>query len=85
MKHNVSEKEIHEALVNMLRKPIKDTREEHDTYPPTWWIVSETNKRRVLKVVFVVDEGLIHIKTAYEPNQAAVEMYQRKAAKIFGD
>ena len=83
-KHNVSEKEIHEALLNMQRKPIRDTREEHDTYPPTWWIVSETNKCRELKVVFVVEEGRIHIKTEFEPNQSTVAMYLRNATKIFG-
>jgi uncharacterized DUF497 family protein len=83
-KHGVSEKEIHEALVNMQRMPIKDTREQHDTYPPTWWIISETNKRRELKVLFVVDEGQIHIKTAYEPSQAVVAMYLRKAKMIYG-
>jgi hypothetical protein len=65
---------------------IKDTREEHLSDPPTYWFVSETNKRRVLKVVFVArkvktesgTETRVDIKTAYAPDADDIELYKRR-------
>ena len=85
-KHGVSEDEVRQCFENLEGDYIKDTREEHLTDPPTYWFVSETNKRRVLKVVFVArkvktesgTETRVDIKTAYAPDADDIELYKRR-------
>lgn len=47
--------------------------------PPTLWMISETNHRRRLKIIFVVKEGSPHIKSAYEPEPEAERIWQIRA------
>lgn len=75
-KHNVTEAEIEECFFNHMGQCVEDTREELRTDPATFAFISETNRRRKLKVVFILKSGNIHIKTAYEPNQADIDFYQ---------
>ncbi|SRR6266446_5866769 len=85
-KHGVSEDEVRQCFENLEGGYIKDTREEHLTDPPTYWFVSETNKRRVLKVAFIArkiktesgTETRVEIKTAYAPNADEIELYKRR-------
>lgn len=85
-KHGVSEDEVRQCFENLEGDYIKDTREEHLTDPPTYWFVSETNKRRVLKVVFIArkvktesgTETRVDIKTAYAPDADDIELYKRR-------
>jgi uncharacterized DUF497 family protein len=85
-KHGVSEDEVRQCFENLEGDYIKDTREEHLTDPPTYWFISETNKRRVLKVAFVArkvktesgTETRVDIKTAYEPDANEIELYKRR-------
>jgi predicted nucleotidyltransferase component of viral defense system len=84
-KHNVSEAEVRQCFENRDGNYIKDTREEHRTDPPTYWFVSETNKRRVLKVCFIArkintesgSETRVEIKTAYAANVDEIDIYNR--------
>jgi len=85
-KHKVSEDEVRQCFENSLDgNYIKDTREEHLTDPPTHWFISETNRLRVLKVVFVARkiktesgyETRVEIKTAYPPSPTEIEIYNR--------
>ena len=78
-RHNVSEKEILEYFLNRDREALDDTREENKTDPPTKWIIAETNHLRELKLVFIVKDGNTILKTAYEPNQEEVWIYNRHA------
>ena len=78
-KHDVTRKEVIECFENRLFSALKDTREEHDTDPPTMWIISETNHNRRLKVLFMVVEGDAVIKSAYEPEPEAEFIYRTKA------
>jgi len=52
-KHNVSEDEIVQCFQNMeaTSKFLTDPREEHQSNLTTYWFISETNRRRKLKVV----------------------------------
>jgi len=85
-KHGVSEDEVRQCFENLEGDYIKDTREEHLTDPPTYWFVSETNKRRVLKVAFIArkvktesgTETRVDIKTAYAPDADEIELYKRR-------
>jgi len=66
-------------FLNMDRTPLKDVREDHDSDPPTLWMISETNHRRRLKVIFIVSEGNPHVKSAYEPEPEAERIWEKKA------
>ena len=78
-KHGVAEHEVVQCLQNLDGCALEDTREEHKTDPPTKWIISPTNKKRLLKVVFVFKDGDFHIKTAYEPSRVEIELYENNA------
>ena len=75
----MTKKEVIECILNMDRTPINDPREDHQTDPPTLWLISETNHRRRLKVIFMVKEGNPIIKSAYEPEPEAERIWQKKA------
>ncbi|GMR15305.1 MAG: hypothetical protein BMS9Abin30_0930 [Gammaproteobacteria bacterium] len=78
-KHGVTEKEVKECFANRDRFALRDEREDHQTDPPSCWIIAETNHLRELKVVFVVKDGVPAVKTAYEPNPEEVRIYNSKA------
>lgn len=65
--HGVSEREVHQCFDNMEREAILDKREKHKTNPPTQWLISQTNKSRELKVVFMQFGADIIVKSAFEP------------------
>ena len=75
-KHNVTGKEIEECFFNHMGQCVEDAREEHKTDPSTLAFISETNHGRKLKVVFILKDGNIYIKSAYEPSQADIDFYQ---------
>lgn len=74
-KHQVAEPEIKECFYNQLGNCLTDDREEHRTDPETLWFVAETNRGRVLKVVFILKDGNIHIKSAYDANAKDIATY----------
>lgn len=79
-KHNVKEDEIYECFATCEKSFLIDTREDHQTDPPTHWFISETDYGRDLKVVFILNEdGDIEIKTAYEPNETEIYIYSKFA------
>jgi hypothetical protein len=78
VKHHVAETEIIECFYNHFGNCLEDDREEHRTDPATVWFISETNHCRKLKVVFVLKDGDIHIKSAYDANQKDIDTYIRK-------
>jgi hypothetical protein len=50
------------------------------TNPPTLWFIGETDQGRILKIVFVeLKNGIYEIKTAYEPNDVEVKIYENYA------
>ena len=71
-KHQVDRCEIVECFVNMSPEAhfLEDSREQHRTDPPTQWFIAETNHGRELKVVFVLEDGKIFVKSAFPPNEA---------------
>ena len=75
-KHGVTIKEVHECFQNRTGCLVMDERERHRTWPPSEWFIAETDRRRVLKVVFIVeDDESIPVKTAYEPSNREEEIY----------
>jgi hypothetical protein len=79
-KHRVSANEVWECFLNRSKGLLEDTRLEHLTEAPTLWFIAETNKKRLLKVVFMeLDNEFYEIKTTYEPNQNEVNIYEKYA------
>jgi hypothetical protein len=58
---------------------LEDTRLDHKTEPPTLWFIAKTDELRLLKVVFMELNGQYEIKTAYEPNENEVKIYEKYA------
>ena len=79
-KHGVSLDEVNECFINRNGRFLQDTRAEHVTIPPTLWFIAETNHRRTLKIVFVIEaDNTITLKTAYAPNPKEQEIYAKYA------
>lgn len=79
-KHDVLRQEIEECFYNRLKGLLEDTREKNKTKPPTMWFIAETNEGRALKVVFIeLRNGKYEIKTAYEPDENEVRLYEKYA------
>lgn len=81
-KHGVTEDEVVECFANRDRGSLIDTREQHQTVPPTRWFIAQTNYGRLLKICYVPDEktGITEIKTAYEPNDEEKRIFEKYAA-----
>lgn len=76
-KHGVDFLEAEEAFNNFVGYPLEDTREEHKSKPPTLWCLSETYEGRLLKLVYIQydDQQLAVLRTAYEPDDNEVELW----------
>lgn len=76
-KHNVTRREVEQCFENKCGTFLEDDREDHQTDPATLWFVAPTNRERLLKVVFIFLDGNVHLKTAYEPIDGSVDLYER--------
>ena len=76
-KHCVTEEEIVQCFASREGRFLIDTREEHFTDPPTQWFIAQTSYGRLLKVVFVLKGEDTYIKTAYEPNETEIRIYNK--------
>lgn len=77
-KHDVTRREVEQCFENRVGIYVEDDREEHRTDPPTLWFVAPTNYERLLKVIFIFLDGNIYIKSAFEANKKAIELYELK-------
>lgn len=80
-KHGITMDEVMECFMNRSGPYFRDTRERHDTDPPSYWFVAETDRRREVKVVFVNYPDYLAIKTAFEPTDGSDEDYKTLCAK----
>ena len=79
-KHQVTTNEVLECFFNRTKGLLEDTRVDHKTNPPTLWFIAETDRCRLLKIVFIeLPNGSYEIKTAYTPNENEVKIYERYA------
>jgi uncharacterized DUF497 family protein len=78
-KHSVTRREVEQCFENKCGLYLEDDREDHKTDPPTLWFVAPTSTGRALKVIFIYRDGQVHLRSAYEADQAAQSMYDRKA------
>ncbi len=78
-KHGVSLEEVQQCFANREGGLLEDIRENHKTDPPTQWFIAETDYGRRLKVVFILKDGDILLKTAYCPNPKEEVIYTKYA------
>lgn len=77
LKHNVTPKELFECFENRTGSDLFDTRTEHITDPLTRWFLAYTNHCRLLKVVFIPRDGVMDIKSVFEPNSDEIRIYKK--------
>jgi hypothetical protein len=79
IKHNVQIIEVEESFFNWIGRPIVDNREQHRTKPPTIWFISSTSEGRLLKIIGIpfVDQKEFVIKSAFEPDEKEIEIYEK--------
>ena len=73
----VTEEEIVQCFTNKCGRYLLDTREDHQTDPPTRWFIAETDFGRRLKIAFIRKDGDVIIKTTYDPNETEEYIYKR--------
>lgn len=76
-KHRVSVREVEQCFENRCGDYLIDDREDHATDPVTLWFVAPTNQDRLLKVAFIFENGNVHIKSAFEPGEAVIALYDK--------
>jgi hypothetical protein len=77
-KHGVHEAEVVQCFQNRVGKYAAETRQDHESDPPTLWFIAETDNKRRLKVVFLRLSKMEYIiKTAYEPNLDEERLYDK--------
>ncbi len=79
-KHQVSIKEVEQCFFNREGRLLFDTRAKTKTIPPTLWFIALTNKNRKLKIVYIQKGQQLILKTAYEPNDVELALYERFGA-----
>lgn len=79
---SVTAAEVEQCFLNHCGKYCTEHRPERQASSgaPTYWFVGETNHRRRLKVMFVLENGNNYLKSAY-PATASVEMKYQRFAK----
>lgn len=76
-KHAVSPQEVVQCFRHKTGKYAYDTREQHQTNPPTLWFIAETDQGRRLKVVFLrYSKDEFVLKSAFPPNAEEERLYQ---------
>ena len=76
-KHNVVRSEVEQCFYNRAGRLLIDSREDHKTTPPTLWFLAPTNKGRMLKIVYIQVDTRIHLRSAFEPNEAEEHIYRK--------
>lgn len=76
-KHDVTREEVNQCFMNRSSPSFEDRRAEHRTDPPTFWFVAETDRGRVLKVVYIEKDDHFAIKSAFEPKDGSDALYEK--------
>ena len=71
----VTQEEILQCFANRSGLYLRDTREVHQSDPPTLWFVAQTDFGRKLKVAFINRDGTFHIRSAYSASPTEISYY----------
>lgn len=77
---NITAKEVEECFANHNGAYATDSRPEHldQSGNPALWFVAETNRRKRLKITFVLENGNVYLKSAYPATDKVTELFKRK-------
>jgi len=75
LKHGISRKDVEQCFFNRTRSYLEDNRIDHQTDPSTEWFISENDQGMLIKVVFIFEDGLIYLKSAFPPNSTEIRIY----------
>lgn len=78
----ITPKEVFECFENHCgTQYCNEQKAEHNDKDgkPCFWFVADTNHKRRLKIMFVIDDGEIHLKSAYPATDKVFEIYQKYA------
>jgi len=75
LKHGISRSDVEQCFLNRTRSYLTDNRLEHQTDPPTEWFISENDQGVLIKVVFLFDNGMLYLKSAFPPNSTEIRIY----------
>jgi uncharacterized DUF497 family protein len=78
-KHGVSRREVEQGFENKCGLYLEDDREDHKSDPPTLWFVAPTSQGRLLKIIFIYRDGLVHLRSAFDADAAVQHLYDQKA------
>lgn len=76
-KHQVTLREVEHCFMNREGRLLCDNRALTKTNPPTLWFIAQTNQNRKLKIVYIQKGLQVILKTAYEPNEEELAIYER--------
>lgn len=76
-KHQVTLREVEHCFMNREGRLLYDNRALTKTNPPTLWFIAQTNQNRKLKIVYIQKGLQVILKTAYEPNEEELAIYER--------
>ncbi|MDA9825974.1 hypothetical protein N9B92_01010 [Porticoccaceae bacterium] len=77
-KHQVTAREVAECFYNRTSVTLIDNRESHRTDPPTEWFIAKTDRGRQLKIIFILVDGVIYLKSAFEADKQSIRIYKLK-------
>ena len=75
LKHGISRGDVEQCFINRQRSYLLDDRLGHLTEPSTEWFISENDRGILIKVVFVFNNGMIYLKSAFPPNSTEIRIY----------
>ena len=77
----LTRKEVMECFENHCGLYCYDRRPQHldGSGNPSPWFVAETNHKRVLKIMFVLENGTVFLKSAYPANETVRRIYETHA------
>lgn len=73
----VAQVEIEQCFGSRSGSYLLGERQDNQTDPPTRWFIAETDYGRFLKIVFILKDGDVIIKTAYDPNSEEQRIYRK--------
>ena len=74
-KHGVNRREVEQCFENLDGPLLRDTREKHESDPPTLWFLARTNQNRLLKVAYIQRGNRVFLRTCYDPNDDEIALY----------
>ena len=81
-KHSLYVSEVESVWANYNGITLEDTREQHRTSPATMWFIAKSPTGRDLKIVYVPEDDIAYMRTAYDANATEIWLYKKRGGII---